>query len=220
MKPHFIQGCYSSGDHNISLKELTMNLTEREKDKLLIYTASILAKQRKDKGIELNYPEAVAFITAEVLELARSGRRIEEVQLLAARVLRRKDVMEGVPEMLEELAVDATFPDGSKVVVIRGLFPSQEYVVPGEIIVAPGKDIEINAGTEKKTIKITNNSDRTVFIGSHIHLVETNSKLAFDRYQAEGHRMNIPSGTMEIFSPGEEKVVELTKRAGEEGGAE
>ncbi|BEM60491.1 urease subunit gamma/beta [Serratia marcescens] len=197
-----------------------MNLTEREKDKLLIYTASMLAKQRKDKGIELNYPEAVAFITAEVLELARGGRRVEEVQLLAARVLRRKDVMEGVPEMLKELAVDATFPDGSKVVVVRDLFPQQDYIVPGEIIVAPGSDIEINAGTEKKTIKITNNSDRTVFIGSHIHLIETNSSLNFDRYQAEGHRMNIPSGTMEIFSPGEEKEVELTKRAGEEGGAE
>lgn len=182
-----------------------MNLTEREKDKLLIYTASMLAKQRKEKGVKLNYPEAVAVITAEVLELARSGKRIEEIQWFAASVLRRRDVMEGVPEMLTELAVDATFPDGSKVVVVRELFPLQDYIVPGEIIIAPGSDIEINAGMEKKTIKITNNSDRTVFIGSHIHLVETNSSLAFDRYQAQGHRMNIPSGTMEIFSPGEEK---------------
>ncbi|MGQ1886854.1 urease subunit beta [Serratia marcescens] len=105
-------------------------------------------------------------------------------------------------------------------VVVRELFPLQDYIVPGEIIVAPGSDIEINAGMEKKTIKITNNSDRTVFIGSHIHLVETNSSLAFDRYQAQGHRMNIPSGTMEIFSPGEEKEVVLTKRTGEEGKSE
>ncbi|WP_368908619.1 urease subunit beta [Serratia marcescens] len=103
--------------------------------------------------------------------------------------------------------------------VVRNLFPLQDYVVPGEIIVAPGSDIEINAGTEKKTIKISNNSDRTIFIGSHIHIFETNAQLAFDRNQALDYRLNIPSGMMEVFSPGEEKNVELTNRSGEKGAA-
>jgi urease subunit gamma/beta len=191
-----------------------MNLTEREKEKLLVYTASMLAKQRKERGIELNYPEAVAFITAEILEWARAGKTVTEVELLAAKVLRRKDVMEGVPEMLTELSVEATFPDGSKVVVVRDLFQLQDYVVPGEIIVAPGSDIEINAGTEKKAIKISNTSDRAIFIGSHIHFIETNKALAFDRNQVSDYRLNTPSGVMELFHPGEEKEVELTKREG------
>jgi len=96
-----------------------MQLTPREKDKLLIFTAALLAERRKAKGLKLNYPEAVAFITAAVMEGAREGRSVSELMGAGARILRREEVMEGVPEMIPEVQVEATFPDGTKLVTIH-----------------------------------------------------------------------------------------------------
>ena len=96
-----------------------MQLTPREKDKLLIFTAALLAERRKAKGLKLNYPEAVALITAAVLEGAREGRSVSELMGAGARILRREEVMEGVPEMIPEVQVEATFPDGTKLVTIH-----------------------------------------------------------------------------------------------------
>ena len=91
----------------------------REKDKLLIFTAALLAERRKAKGLKLNYPEAVAYITAAVMEGAREGRTVSELMSSGARLLRREEVMEGVPEMIPEVQVEATFPDGTKLVTIH-----------------------------------------------------------------------------------------------------
>jgi urease subunit gamma len=96
-----------------------MQLTPREKDKLLIFTAALLAERRKAKGLKLNYPEAVAFITAAVLEGAREGRSVSELMGWGATLLRRDEVMDGVPEMIPEVQVEATFPDGTKLVTIH-----------------------------------------------------------------------------------------------------
>ena len=96
-----------------------MELTPREKDKLLIFTAGLLAERRKAKGLKLNYPEAVAFITAGILEGAREGRTVSELMSWGATLLQRDDVMEGVPEMIPEIQVEATFPDGTKLVTVH-----------------------------------------------------------------------------------------------------
>ena len=96
-----------------------MELTPREKDKLLIFTAALLAERRKARGLKLNYPEAVAFITAAVMEGAREGRTVSELMSWGATVLRREEVMEGIPEMIPEVQVEATFPDGTKLVTIH-----------------------------------------------------------------------------------------------------
>ncbi|MET0387488.1 MAG: urease subunit gamma [Polyangiales bacterium] len=96
-----------------------MELTPREKDKLLLFTAALLAERRKARGLKLNYPEAVAFISAAILEGARDGRTVAELMSYGTTLLDRDDVMEGVPELVSEVQVEATFPDGTKLVTVH-----------------------------------------------------------------------------------------------------
>ena len=96
-----------------------MNLTPREKDKLLISMAAIVAERRKARGVLLNYPEAVALISSAILEGARDGRSVAELMTLGTKIIRREEVMEGVAEMLGEVQVEATFPDGTKLVTVH-----------------------------------------------------------------------------------------------------
>jgi urease subunit gamma len=100
-----------------------MELSPREKDKLLIFTAALLAERRKARGLKLNYPEAVAYITAAILEGARDGRTVAELMSFGATLLTRDDVMEGVPEMILEVQAEATFPDGTKLVTVHQPIP-------------------------------------------------------------------------------------------------
>jgi len=96
-----------------------MELTPREKDKLLIFTAALLAERRKARGLKLNYPEAVAFLSAAIMEGARDGKTVAELMSLGAQILTIDDVMEGVPEMIDEIQVEGTFPDGTKLVTVH-----------------------------------------------------------------------------------------------------
>ncbi|HAJ14415.1 MAG: urease subunit gamma [Hydrogenophaga sp.] len=96
-----------------------MELTPREKDKLLIFTAALLAERRKARGLRLNYPESVALITAHVMEGARDGKSVAQLMSEGRTVLTREDVMEGVPEMIPDIQVEATFPDGTKLVTVH-----------------------------------------------------------------------------------------------------
>jgi urease subunit gamma len=96
-----------------------MELTPREKDKLLIFTAGLLAERRKARGLKLNYPEAVALISAAIMEGARDGKSVSELMGWGATLLRREEVMEGVPEMIPEIQIEATFPDGTKLVTVH-----------------------------------------------------------------------------------------------------
>ena len=100
-----------------------MDLSPREKDKLLIFTAGLLAERRKARGIKLNYPEAVAYMSAALLEGAREGRSVAELMSFGRTLLSRDDVMEGVPEMIPEVQVEATFPDGTKLVTVHNPIP-------------------------------------------------------------------------------------------------
>lgn len=100
-----------------------MELTPREKDKLLIFTASLLAERRLARGLKLNYPEAVALITAAIMEGARDGRSVAELMSFGTTLLSRDDVMEGVPEMIPDIQVEATFPDGTKLVTVHHPIP-------------------------------------------------------------------------------------------------
>jgi urease subunit gamma len=96
-----------------------MNLTPREKDKLLLFTASLLAERRKARGLKLNYPEAIALISAAIMEGARDGRSVAELMSEGRHVLTRADVMDGIAEMIPEIQVEATFPDGTKLVTVH-----------------------------------------------------------------------------------------------------
>ena len=100
-----------------------MELTPREKDKLLIFTAGLLAERRKARGLKLNYPEAIAYISAAILEAARDGKSVSELMGYGTTLLTREDVMEGVPEMIPEIQVEGTFPDGTKLVTVHHPIP-------------------------------------------------------------------------------------------------
>ena len=100
-----------------------MELTPREKDKLIIFTAGLLAERRLARGVKLNYPEAVAFISAAILEAARDGRSVSDLMSYGTTLLKREEVMEGIPEMIPEVQVEATFPDGTKLVTVHNPIP-------------------------------------------------------------------------------------------------
>ncbi|HEX2732907.1 MAG TPA: urease subunit gamma [Polyangiaceae bacterium] len=192
-----------------------MELSPREKDKLLVFVAAELAERRKRRGLKLNYPEAVALITAAVLEGARDGRSVAELMSYGAELLGVDDVLPGVRELIPEVQVEATFPDGTKLVTvhdpIRG--PDSEDV-PGQIVTLPG-EIELNAGRETLRIEVSNTGDRPIQVGSHYHFFETNSALLFDRPKTRGFRLNIAAGTAVRFEPGQAREVELVALAGQ-----
>jgi urease gamma subunit len=96
-----------------------MRLSEREKDKLLIFTAAEVARGRKARGLKLNYPEAIALITADILELIRDGKSVSELMQLGTQILTKDDVMDGIAEMIPEIQVEGTFPDGTKLVTVH-----------------------------------------------------------------------------------------------------
>jgi urease subunit gamma/beta len=185
-----------------------MELTPREKDKLLLFTAALLAERRKARGLKLNYPEAVAYISAAILEGARDGRTVAELMAEGARILTEDDVMEGVPELIPEVQVEATFPDGTKLVTVHQPIPSRRTAGFGAIETAPGT-IALNAGRATCRLEVANVGDRPIQVGSHYHFFEVNAALRFDRASARGFRLDIPAGTAVRFEPGQTRSVDL-----------
>jgi len=213
-----------------------MHLSPRDIDKLILHGAGFLAQKRLARGLRLNYPEAVALIAAQILELVRDGRSVAELMDLGRRMLGRAQVLPGVPELIAEVQVEGTFPDGTKLVTVHhpialeqgdlalalhGSFlpvpksfpPAAEVPVPGEVMAAAG-DIELNAGRETSSLAVLNTGDRPIQVGSHYPFAETNRALQFDRSRAYGMRLDIPAGTAVRFEPGESKTVQLVAIAG------
>ena len=191
-----------------------MELLPREKDKLLLFTAALLAERRKARGLKLNYPEAVAYISAAIMEGARDGKTVAELMAHGTQLLSEADVMEGIAELIPEVQVEATFPDGTKLVTVHQPIPSSGRCIPGEVLVADGPPIELNVGRETITLEVSNTGDRPIQVGSHYHFFETNQALSFDRGAARGFRLNIPAGTAVRFEPGQTRTVELCALAG------
>jgi urease subunit gamma/beta len=195
-----------------------MLLTPTELERLSIFTAAELARKRRARGLLLNFPEAVALISDEILEGARDGRSVAEMMSLGARILTAEDVMPGVPAMLPMLQVEATFRDGTKLVTVheplRPSIDAGDALEPGELIVEDG-EIELNAGRRRATVVVVNTGDRPVQIGSHYHFFEVNKALDFDRAAAFGMRLDIAAGTAVRFEPGQEREVVLTEFGGE-----
>ena len=192
-----------------------MELTPREKDKLLVFTAALLAERRLAKGLRLNYPEAVAYISAGILEGAREGRTVAELMDDGRRLLAADDVMDGVAEMIHDVQVEATFPDGTKLVTVHEPIASAKAatVIAGEVVTAPG-DIELNAGRDRVEVEVANTGDRPIQVGSHYHFYETNAALEFERAHCRGFRLDIPAGTAVRFEPGQRRKVTLVRYAG------
>lgn len=191
-----------------------MKLSPREKDKLMVFTAGLLAERRLGRGLKLNYPEAVAYISAAVLEGARDGKSVAELMSFGTTLLKREEVMEGVPEMIHEVQVEATFPDGTKLVTIHNpVLKGKVEMIPGEIQVKEGT-ITLNHDQPNIKITVSNTGDRPIQIGSHYHFFETNPALKFDREKTRGFRLNVPAGTAIRFEPGQSREVELVAYRG------
>lgn len=195
-----------------------MLLTPTELERLTIYTAAELARKHRARGLKLNYPEAVAIISDEILMGAREGRSVADLMSFGATILTSADVMPGVPDMLHMLQVEGTFPDGTKLVTVHDPIrpvpgSSSEMPPPGEIIAGDG-EIELNPGRPRTTITAVNTGDRPVQIGSHYHFFEVNKALDFDRAAAFGMRLDIPAGTAVRFEPGQSKEVTLVTFGG------
>lgn len=191
-----------------------MQLTPREKDKLLIAMAAIVARRRLERGLKLNHPEAIALITDAVVEGARDGRSVAELMEAGAHVVTADQVMEGVAEMIHDVQVEATFPDGTKLVTvhhpIRGAASTD---VPGEVMAQDG-EIVFNEGAERTVLTVANTGDRPIQVGSHYHFFETNPALSFDREKARGMRLDIAPGTAVRFEPGSTREVTLVPLSG------
>lgn len=215
-----------------------MHLSPRELDKLTLHQAGFLAQKRLARGLRLNHPEAVALIATVILEFIRDGKSVAELMNLGRQLLGRNQVMPGVPEMIYDVQVEGTFPDGSKLVTVHhpiasengdlklalhGSFlpvpalssfkPVKAEPIPGATEILEG-DIELNSGRKTAELSVTNLGDRPVQVGSHYHFIETNAALQFDRAIAYGMRLDIPAGTAVRFEPGETKTVKLVEIAG------
>jgi urease subunit gamma/beta len=191
-----------------------MNLTPREKDKLLIAMAAMVARRRLERGAKLNYPEAVALITDFVVEGARDGKSVASLMEEGARVLTADQVMDGVAEMVSDVQVEATFPDGTKLVTVHSPIRGKAAgIVPGEVMPAAG-EIVLNEGRAQVKLSVANTGDRPIQVGSHYHFYETNPALSFDREKARGFRLDIPAGSAVRFEPGQTREVALVPLAG------
>jgi urease subunit gamma/beta len=191
-----------------------MFLTTREQEKLMIYTASKLAHERKNRGIKLNYPEAVAIISNFILEGARSGKSVAELMVEATKILKNEDVMDGVASMIEMVQIEATFNDGTKLVTVHHPIPQQKStLIPGEYFIKDG-EIELNKDKRVVTLEVLNKGDRPVQVGSHFHFFEVNAFLEFEREKAYGKRLDIPAGTSVRFEPGSKKEINLIDYSG------
>ncbi|MFE2278582.1 urease subunit gamma [Streptomyces sp. NPDC059454] len=198
-----------------------MHLTPHEQERLLVHVAADVARRRRERGLPLNYPEVMALLTAHVYEEARAGATVDSVMESGRRVLRRDEVMDGVPEMITNVQVEATFPDGTKLVTIHDPFDEADTEVdvhPGKRELLPDEDeyrVAFNEGVTPVPLEVSNPADRPVQVGSHFHFAEVNEGLDFDREDAHGMRLHIASGTSERFEPGDARTVMLVPVAGE-----
>ncbi len=216
-----------------------MHLSPRDIDKLLLHNAGFLAQKRLARGLRLGYPETVALIATQLLELIRDGRSVAELMDIGRTILGRRQVLEGVPELIHEVQVEGTFEDGTKLVTVHdpitlddgdltlalyGSFlpvpdpkvfggkPAAPRQLPGYVDVAAG-DIELYAGRPRVTIDVTSRGDRPIQVGSHYPFAAANAALDFDRTLAEGKHLDIPAGTAVRFEPGETRTITLVANA-------
>lgn len=219
-----------------------MHLSPADTEKLLLSVAGMVARDRLGRGVLLNYPESVALLSTWVIERARDGHSVPDLMESGRHVLARHQVMPGVAEMITDIQVEATFPDGRKLVTLHhpigepGEAPDDldgpedldefdefdefdecdDAPAPGALRVADG-ELELNADRgpdERLTLTVVNAGDRPVQIGSHLHLPDANTALEFDRAAAAGFRLDIASGTSVRFEPGVSRDVDLVALRG------
>ncbi len=215
-----------------------MRLSPKEMDKLILHGAGSVAQKRYARGLLLNYTESVALIAAQLLEFIRDGEEVATLMDKGKKILGVKEVMPGVPEMIHDVQVEGTFPDGTKLVTVHNpvcrefgeetlaLYASglkreknswspdnSTGNLPGETFLQKDS-ITLNADRKAISLEVTNLGDRPIQVGSHYPFFETNSFLKFDRAKTYDRRLDIPSGTAVRFESGETKTVSLIPVSG------
>lgn len=216
-----------------------MHLSPRDIDKLMLHGAGSLAQKRLARGLRLNYPETVALLATVLLELVRDGdRSVADLMDVGRRVLGRRQVLPGVADLIHDVQVEGTFPDGTKLITVHdpiclddgdlalalyGSFlpvpdvarfasPVDEAAAPGAITLATGA-IELYEDRARVTLEVTSRGDRPIQVGSHYPFEQTNAALDFDRTLARNHHLDIPAGTAVRFEPGETRTVTLVENS-------
>ena len=217
-----------------------MHLSPRELDKLVLHGAGVLAQKRLARGLRLSYPEAVALLATQLLELIRDGRSVAELMDVGRRILGRAHVLPGVGDMIHEVQVEGTFEDGTKLVTVHEPIATDDGDLalalygsflplppsfapaspgagdahpPGAVVVAAG-EIELNPGRPTTRVEVVNRGDRPIQVGSHYPFADVNRALDFDRGAAAGKRLDIPAGTAVRFEPGDTRTIDLVPVAG------
>jgi urease subunit gamma/beta len=216
-----------------------MRLTPKDIEKLMLHNAGFLAQKRYARGLKLNYPEAIALISAQLLEFIREGESVAVLMDKGKKILALDDVMQGVADMIYDIQIEGTFPDGTKLVTVHHPICAQslnnglalygsgltkqvasvsvDNIVnpnPGEVVTMEG-DLYLSEGRKTISLEVTNSGDRPIQVGSHYLFTETNPYLKFDRIASIGFRLDIPAGTAVRFEPGEKKTIQLVEIAGE-----
>lgn len=216
-----------------------MHLAPRELDKLILHGAGVLAQKRLARGLRLTYPEAVALLATQLLELIRDGHSVAALMDTGRRILGRRQVLPGVPELLHEVQVEGTFDDGTKLVTVHdpialedgdlalalhgSFFPVPDLArfegptssPPAPARPAPGAvevapgDLVLYSGRAAFELEVTSQGDRPIQVGSHFPFERVNRALLFDRARAQGAHLAIPAGTAVRFEPGETRTVLL-----------
>ncbi|WP_432156154.1 urease subunit gamma [Streptomyces sp. bgisy153] len=194
-----------------------MRLTPAEHDRLQLYLATLLARERRARGVRLNVPEATALIAHAACEAARDGARLADAVEAARRVLTADDVLPGVPQILTEIQVEAVFDDGTKLIVITDPIPVPDpaaavQAIPGAVL--PGESAAVTL-PDLIQVEVTNTGPVAITVTSHFHFFEANRALAFDRSAAYGRRLALAVGEVAVFPPQSARTVTLTPIGGD-----
>jgi urease subunit gamma/beta len=196
-----------------------VRLTAWEADRLLLFAAAELARRHRSAGLRLNAPEAVALICDAMLEAARAGATLAEVEVAGRAAVGPDEVIDGVRELVDEVRLEVLVGDGTRLVVLvdplgDGRPPAPDG--PGAVVAAPARPTPAER-RERRRVSVRSTSRRTIRVSSHVPFHRVNARLVFDREAARGFRLDLPAGATEGWAPGEEKLVDLIRFGGSGG---
>ncbi|MGQ0670362.1 MAG: urease subunit beta [Actinomycetota bacterium] len=194
-----------------------MYLTPTEEERLRVFAAAELARRTLERGIKLNAPECVALVCDAMHMAARAGATFEEVVAAGRRAVRRVDLLDGVPDIVQEIRTEVLLEEGSRLVVLRSPWGLSGTGEPIGALVHPSGRIGLAGGQPRIRITVTNTSTRPVRVSSHHPFWRLNRRLEFDREAARGYRLDVPAGGSVRFAPGETRDVDLVAYAVAEG---
>ncbi len=197
-----------------------MRLIPWEEERVQIFAAAELARRRRDSGLLLNHPEAVAIICDAMLEGARAGLDYDAVEQMGRAAVEPGQVLPGVRELLDEVRLEVLFGDGTRVIALvdpldRG--QARDPFGPGALLIVDEADVVVNDGRAAIELEVTSTSRRRIRVSSHFPFHRLNPRLVFDREAADGFRLDLPAGAYMGWEPGETKAVRLVRMAGRQG---